>query len=522
MGSADNAKMMIYRAQQEMAKASNECLVQGACVNCSKGTTDCIVELPKNHGRYIGNQAQLTAQDTTRDNISGFGWCNALDQPCRANLTPWIDTNENDLIFNIQTASNEAVPTTASIAVCYNDGITGVTSSGQPYIVVDRGRIREAVEIEEKKIRAFSSETYGHIKVKEPGVYSITLLADGDDFKNTELQLHNGFYVNESPESYLLSRKYEDEEYVPYNDPIPYGYIGGDGTIIPSSELKYQWKAVLSLMHNQDYHIYSLKDTTKTYKVLLEPNLDCYIFRHGLSRKFDPITNVVPTNSRYGAIWCIDDDFKYSYIWGLRQYWLPNLSSTKGVTKHLHVHYILYMDQIMGGVFYQIVTAFNVQKKSKKKKIIETIKERLTVRDFYEDSAKFLFDQVMDKGIDVAGKLAGRVNIFLGILGLFFKEDNVEFLDQVATAMKDEAKVDLTSSIKHTKYPLILKIGDMTEQVGVDSYNTKKGVICEKWEIPSEGKMRVYGEKYSVGRFKEFYLKDHMLNEISEVLSDKK
>ena len=522
MGSADNAKMMIYRAQQEMAKASNECLVQGACVNCSKGTTDCIVELPKNHGRYIGNQAQLTAQDTTRDNISSFGWCNALDQPCRANLTPWIDTNENDLIFNIQTASNEAVPTTASIAVCYNDGITGVTSSGQPYIVVDRGRIREAVEIEEKKIRAFSSETYGHIKVKEPGVYSITLLADGDDFKNTELQLHNGFYVNESPESYLLSRKYEDEEYVPYNDPIPYGYIGGDGTIIPSSELKYQWKAVLSLMHNQDYHIYSLKDTTKTYKVLLEPNLDCYIFRHGLSRKFVPITNVVPTNSRYGAIWCIDDDFKYSYIWGLRQYWLPNLSSTKGVTKHLHVHYILYMDQIMGGVFYQIVTAFNVQKKSKKKKIIETIKERLTVRDFYEDSAKFLFDQVMDKGIDVAGKLAGRVNIFLGILGLFFKEDNVEFLDEVATAISYAGEIDLTSSIKYTISPLILKIGDLTEEYGVDRGMTRMGVICEKWEIPEKGKIRVYGEKYSVGRFREFYLDDNMLNEISEMLAEKK
>jgi len=510
MGSADNAKMMIYMAQQEMAKASNECLVQGACVNCSKGTTDCIVELPKNHGRYIGNQAQLTAQDTTRDNISGFGWCNALDQPCRANLTPWIDTNENDLIFNIQTASNEAVPTTASIAVCYNDGITGVTSSGQPYIVVDRGRIREAVEIEEKKIRAFSSETYGHIKVKEPGVYSITLLADGDDFKNTELQLHNGFYVNESPESYLLSRKYEDEEYVPYNDLISYGYIGGDGTIIPSSELKYQWKAVLSLMHNQDYHIYSLKDTTKTYKVLLEPNLDCYIFRYGLNREFDITTNVVSANSRYGAIWCIDDDFKYSYMWGLRQYWLPNLSSTKGVTKHLHVYYILYMDQIMGGVFYQIVTAFNVRKKLEKKEIIKNIKERLISKGFCEDSAKFLF-----------GLAAGKVDIFLSILGLFLKDDNVEFLDEVATAIETVAKIDLSSSIKYTISPLVLKIGDLTEEQGVDRVMTRMGVLCEMWEIPKEGKMRVYGEKYSVGKFKEFYLEDNMLNEVSEVLAKK-
>jgi len=512
MGSADNAKMMIYRAQQEMAKASNECLVQGACVNCSKGTTDCIVELPKNHGRYIGNQAQLTAQDTTRDNISSFGWCNALDQPCRANLTPWIDTNENDLIFNIQTASNEAVPTTASIAVCYNDGITGVTSSGQPYIVVDRGRIREAVEIEEKKIRAFSSETYGHIKVKEPGVYSITLLADGDDFKNTELQLHNGFYVNESPESYLLSRKYEDEEYVPYNDPIPYGYIGGDGTIIPSSELKYQWKAVLSLMHNQDYHIYSLKDTTKTYKVLLEPNLDCYIFRHGLSRKFDPITNVVPANSRYGAIWYIDEEFKDSHVYKSRGLYLPDLNGGETwKTKQLQVHYILYMDQIMGGVFYQIVTAFNVQEKPKKKKILDKLKEKVTSKEFREDVVEFLYSQLL-----------GNVDTFLSVLGLFLEEDNVEFLDQVATAINKAATVDLNSSIKQTKLSLVLKIGDMTEQVGIDSYNTKKGVMCETWEIPKEGKIRVYGEKYSVGRFREFYLEDHMLNEISEVLADKK
>ena len=512
MGSADNAKMMIYRAQQEMAKASNECLVQGACVNCSKGTTDCIVELPKNHGRYIGNQAQLTAQDTTRDNISSFGWCNALDQPCRANLTPWIDTNENDLIFNIQTASNEAVPTTASIAVCYNDGITGVTSSGQPYIVVDRGRIREAVEIEEKKIRAFSSETYGHIKVKEPGVYSITLLADGDDFKNTELQLHNGFYVNESPESYLLSRKYEDEEYVPYNDPIPYGYIGGDGTIIPSSELKYQWKAVLSLMHNQDYHIYSLKDTTKTYKVLLEPNLDCYIFRHGLSRKFDPITNVVPANSRYGAIWYIDEEFKNSHVYKSRGLYLPDLNGGETwKTKQLQVHYILYMDQIMGGVFYQIITAFNAQTKSDKKNILNKLWERVTSKKFREDVVSFLYSQ-----------LIGKVDIFLSVLGLFLEEDNVQFLNQVAKDIDRVATVDLNSSIKQTKLPLVLKIGDMTEQDGVDSYKTKKGVRCETWEIPKEGKMRVYGEKYSVGEFREFYLEDNMLNEISEMLAEKK
>jgi len=47
------------------------------------------------------------------------------------------------------------------------------------------------------------------------------------------------------------------------------------------------------------------------------------------------------------------------------------------------------------------------------------------------------------------------------------------------------------------------------------------GVLCEMWEIPKEGKMRVYGEKYSVGKFKEFYLEDNMLNEVSEVLAKK-
>ena len=115
-----------------------------------------------------------------------------------------------------------------------------------------------------------------------------------------------------------------------------------------------------------------------------------------------------------------------------------------------------------------------------------------------------------------------KVDTFLSVSGLFLEEDNVQFLNQVAKDIDRVATVDLNSSIKQTKLPLVLKIGDMTEQDGVDSYKTKKGVRCETWEIPKEGKMRVYGEKYSVGEFREFYLEDNMLNEISKVLAEKK
>lgn len=100
-------------------------------------------------------------------------------------------------------------------------------------------------------------------------------------------------------------------------DGIENYYIGEDGTKLELSELEHQWKAVIPLLHNKDYHVCSREDidTSKTYKVLLKPNLYTYIFRHGLNRKLhEDLTNVVPDNSRYGAIWCIDKKYIRSFI----------------------------------------------------------------------------------------------------------------------------------------------------------------------------------------------------------------
>lgn len=75
MGKADkDAMQKIYKAQQEVVKAGYECLVRGACLKCSRGTASCKVELPMDHGRYIGGQPQITAQDYKMTNISEFGW----------------------------------------------------------------------------------------------------------------------------------------------------------------------------------------------------------------------------------------------------------------------------------------------------------------------------------------------------------------------------------------------------------------------------------------------------------------
>lgn len=100
----DNLQRM-FAYQQIIEKAGKESICHSAILKCEYGSKECVLNLPKSHGKYVGNNAQIDVKD---GKDAYFGYCSKLDGPCRAVLSDWFNGNRADLMFDESTLTMEA------------------------------------------------------------------------------------------------------------------------------------------------------------------------------------------------------------------------------------------------------------------------------------------------------------------------------------------------------------------------------------------------------------------------------
>lgn len=178
---ADGIQKM-YEHQEMKGYGGYEYVVRGAEVSCSYGSKTCVLNLKDDHGVHTSDGRPLiTENDSTNDNIKGFGMCNKnRSKPCKC--APklgkwWVTDNSNMKIFDTAVGEESDAVTEDSIAACNKGGIVSFKTSGQTSPSYDNVKIKDAVEIVEDEKKNWSRKSdrkdfIGHVKVKNSGLYN--------------------------------------------------------------------------------------------------------------------------------------------------------------------------------------------------------------------------------------------------------------------------------------------------------------------------------------------------------------
>ena len=178
---ADGIQEM-YEHQEMKGYGGYEYVVRGAEVSCSYGSKTCVLNLKDDHGVHTSDGRPLiTENDSTTDNIKGFGMCNKnRSKPCKCDPKLgkwWVTDNSNMKIFDTAVGEESDAVTEDSIAACNKGGIVSFKTSGQTSPSYDNVKIKDAVEIveDEKKNwrrKSDKKDFIGHVKVKNSGLYN--------------------------------------------------------------------------------------------------------------------------------------------------------------------------------------------------------------------------------------------------------------------------------------------------------------------------------------------------------------
>ncbi|MBE5982126.1 MAG: DUF3289 family protein [Paenibacillaceae bacterium] len=108
-------------------------VVRGAKIQCDCGSKLSVLNLPIDHGSYVGGQPLITVRDSRNMNIGTFGICSKTQKPCKPAVQKWLNGNVRKKIFDINTMNMEAtVLEQSSYGVCScNSGFVTFASSGQ-------------------------------------------------------------------------------------------------------------------------------------------------------------------------------------------------------------------------------------------------------------------------------------------------------------------------------------------------------------------------------------------------------
>lgn len=128
-----NEDLEKIRQNQSQKAVQREYVVRGAITKCSNGEKEVVINLPSDHGKYIQGTPQIDVQDSNANNIGSFGICKKTNHKCVPNLSPWINGNENERMWDQNTLQSEATVMAAdTYCVCLeNNGVVGFTYSGQ-------------------------------------------------------------------------------------------------------------------------------------------------------------------------------------------------------------------------------------------------------------------------------------------------------------------------------------------------------------------------------------------------------
>lgn len=186
-------------------------VVRGAKIQCDYGSKPSVLNLPIDHGSYVGGQPLITVKDSKNMNIGSFGICSKTQKPCKPAVQKWLNGNGKKKIFDINTMCMEAtVLEQDSYGVCTsNSGIVAFANSGQ-------------LPVKKQGWKAFKDRTVFESK-RRPGQRNekerYPDIASNDVDKFTLLGGHNEPIVDgvEDPDyfkshSYFKYQEKEDEE----------------------------------------------------------------------------------------------------------------------------------------------------------------------------------------------------------------------------------------------------------------------------------------------------------------------
>lgn len=172
----------MYEHQEMKGYGGYEYVVVGAEVSCSYGSKTCVLNLKDDHGVHTSDGRPLiTENDSTNDNIKGFGMCNKnRSKPCKCDpkLGKWWATdNSNMKIFDTAVGEESYAVMEDSLATCNKGGLVSFKTSGQTSPSYDNVKIKYAVEIVEDEKKNWSRKSdkkdfIGHVKVKNSGLYN--------------------------------------------------------------------------------------------------------------------------------------------------------------------------------------------------------------------------------------------------------------------------------------------------------------------------------------------------------------
>ncbi|WP_313152264.1 DUF3289 family protein [Lacrimispora sp.] len=108
-------------------------VVREAKLQCDYGSKPSVLNLPIDHGAYVGGQPFITERDSKNMNIGTFGICSKTQKPCKPAVQKWLNGNGQKKIFDINTMDMEAtVLEQSSYGVCTSNlGFVTFASSGQ-------------------------------------------------------------------------------------------------------------------------------------------------------------------------------------------------------------------------------------------------------------------------------------------------------------------------------------------------------------------------------------------------------
>ena len=83
-------------------------VVRGAKIQCDYGAKPSVLNLPIDHGSYVGVQPLITVRDSKNMNIGSFGICSKTQKPCKPAVQKWLNGNGKKKIFDINTMNMES------------------------------------------------------------------------------------------------------------------------------------------------------------------------------------------------------------------------------------------------------------------------------------------------------------------------------------------------------------------------------------------------------------------------------
>ncbi|MTK06694.1 MAG: DUF3289 family protein [Hungatella sp.] len=129
MGEAKESKVSIVSTKAPQ----DSYVVRGAKIHCSNGSKSNVINLPIDHGAYVGEQPLITVKDSKTKNIGTFGICSKTQKPCKPDVKSWLNGNKQKKIFDMNTMNmEETVVEPGSYGVCSRQsGLIEFDNSGQ-------------------------------------------------------------------------------------------------------------------------------------------------------------------------------------------------------------------------------------------------------------------------------------------------------------------------------------------------------------------------------------------------------